>query len=205
MSAGARPGTRTHMPDVTEMLNTDHREVEALFAQFESTGSYDVAMQICDELLRHATVEEEIVYPALAEADREIEQEAEEEHQEAERLIEQIQAMEPGDPQLRDLMIRLKQAVQHHVEEEESQAWPKLRAQFGDKLDELGRKVEQRKSQLAAEEDGEDTTTPTSSTAGGGLLDLTKEELMDRARKADISGRSSMTKKQLAEALSRRS
>ena len=188
------------MPDVTEMLNTDHREVEALFTQFESTGSYDVAMQICDELLRHATVEEEIVYPALAEADREIEQEAEEEHQEAEQLIEQIQAMEPGDPQLRDLMIRLKQAVQHHVEEEESQAWPKLRAQYGDKLDELGRKVEQRKSQLMAEEDGEDTTD---TAPQGGLLDLTKEELMDRARKADISGRSSMNKKQLAEALSR--
>jgi hemerythrin superfamily protein len=190
------------MPDVTEMLNMDHREVEALFAQFESTGSYDIAMQICDELLRHATVEEEIVYPALAEADREIEQEAEEEHQEAEQLIEEIQAMEPGDTQLRDRMMRLKQAVQHHVEEEESQAWPKLRARFGDKLDDLGRKVEQRKSQLMAEEEGEDTG---SSTTEGGLLDLTKEELMDRARKADISGRSNMNKKQLAEALSRRS
>ena len=204
MSELGTPGTRRDMPDVTEMLNTDHREVETLFAEFETTGSYDTAMQICDELVRHATVEEEIVYPALAQADPEIEREAEQEHQEAEQLIEQIQAMEPGDPQLRDLMIRLKQAVQHHVEEEESEAWPKLRERFSDKLDELGQKVEQRKSQLLAEEDGTDTSTATG-TENGGLLDLTKEELLQKAREADISGRSKMDKKQLAAALSKRS
>jgi len=193
------------MADVTEMLNTDHREVEALFDEYESTGSYDVAMQICEELLRHATVEEEIVYPALAKADQEIEQEAEKEHQEAEQLIEQAQAMEPGDPRLRPTMERLKQAVQHHVDEEESQAWPKLRARFSDKLDELGQLVEQRKQELKADEEGERSSTGSAGGSAGDLLDLTKEELLERARKADIAGRSKMDKTQLAEALSKQS
>ncbi|HVM07548.1 MAG TPA: hemerythrin domain-containing protein [Acidimicrobiales bacterium] len=187
------------MPDVTELLNTDHREVEQLFAEYEQTQDWNIAMQICDELLRHATVEEEIVYPALEKADQEITQEAEQEHQDAEQLIEQIQSLEADDPQLPQLMTQLKEAVQHHVEEEESEAWPKLREQFGDKLDELGTKVEERKQQLKAEEEG--TGSGGSESGAGGLIDLTKDELMEKAREADIQGRSKMNKDELAQAL----
>jgi hemerythrin superfamily protein len=196
------------VPDVIEMLNHDHREVEVLFTEFESSQSYDVAMEICEELLLHATVEEEIVYPALRQADAEIEREAEQEHKEAEQLIEQIQALQPGDPQLTPLVMRLKQSVQHHVEEEETQAWPKMRQQFADKLESLGQAVEQRKEQLKTEEGGEiplegGRTSPSSAT--GGLLDLTKEELYEKAKQADIKGRSNMKKEELAEALTKRS
>ena len=203
------------MPDVIEILNHDHREVEVLFNEFESSQNYDVAMEICEELLLHATVEEEIVYPALRQADAEIEREAEQEHKEAEQLIEQIQALQPGDAQLAPLVMRLKQAVLHHVEEEETQAWPKLRQEFADKLDSLGQAVEQRKDQLKTEEGGETTindrgtTTATASTSSGsssdGLLDLTKEELYEKAKRADIKGRSSMKKHELANALAKQS
>ena len=60
------------MPDVTTLLEQDHREVEQLFTEFEQTGDREIALQICQELEIHTTVEEEIVYPVLAEqVDRE--------------------------------------------------------------------------------------------------------------------------------------
>jgi hemerythrin superfamily protein len=132
------------MPNVIELLNHDHREVEQLFAQFESTQDRTIALQICDELTLHTTVEEELVYPVLADIDAELEQEAEEEHDEAAQLIERIQAMPDGDPELVATVMKLQGAVRHHVQEEESEAWPKLRAEAGGKLDELGRLVEER-------------------------------------------------------------
>jgi len=89
------------MPNVLELLNTDHREVEQLFSQFESTQDFSIARQICQELTVHAAVEEEIVYPVLASINEEVEQEAEEEHDEAKELIARIETMTPDDPDLR--------------------------------------------------------------------------------------------------------
>jgi len=131
--------------DVTELLQHDHRTVEGLFSQYKSTQDDAIVEQICQELERHATVEEEIVYPRLAEIDPELEQHAEEEHATAKELIAQIRS-QPGDAAR--LVEQLQQSVQHHVEEEESKAFPALRQRLGDELDDLGKAVEQRKQEL---------------------------------------------------------
>ena len=136
------------MPNVIELLNADHREVEQLFAQFESTQDPSIALQICSELTVHATVEEEIVYPVLERIDREVEQEAEEEHAEAKQLIARIRSMSPDDPSFVSTVMELKRGIQHHVEEEEGEAWDKLRSGAGSQLDVLGGRVEARKEQL---------------------------------------------------------
>src|SRR5688500_1072985 len=72
-------GGSTNM-DVIELLQQDHRKVEGLFNDYQSTQDDDTAEQICRELEMHTTIEEEIVYPRLAEIDAELEQHAEEEH-----------------------------------------------------------------------------------------------------------------------------
>jgi hypothetical protein len=63
--------------EVTELLQQDHRTVEGLFSQYKSTQDDATVEQICQELERHTTVEETIVYPRLAEIDPELEQHAE--------------------------------------------------------------------------------------------------------------------------------
>jgi hemerythrin superfamily protein len=131
--------------DVTELLQQDHRTVEGLFSQYKSTQDDATVEQICQELERHARVEEEIVYPRLAEIDPELEQHAEEEHATAKELIAQIRSR-PDDAGR--LVEQLQQSVQHHVEEEESKAFPALRQRLGDELDDLGKAVEQRKQEL---------------------------------------------------------
>ena len=198
------------MPNVIELLNHDHREVEQLFAQFESTQDFDIALQICAELTLHATVEEEIVYPVLERIDAETEQEAEEEHAEAKELIARIQAMEPGDPQLVPTVMELKAGIEHHVEEEEGEAWEKMQAEAGDQLDELGTAVTERKAELLGqvvtgvptEVRGTGTTTATSTTSDD-FSSMTKDELYKLAQDREIEGRSNMKKDELIRALSR--
>jgi hemerythrin superfamily protein len=131
--------------DVTELLQQDHRKVEALFTQYESTQDDATVDQICQELEIHTTVEEEIVYPRLAEIDADLEEHAEEEHAQAKELITQLRDS-PADPA--GLVEQLKTAVQHHVQEEETKAFPAMRERLGGELESLGAAVEQRKQQL---------------------------------------------------------
>jgi hemerythrin superfamily protein len=131
--------------DVTELLQQDHRKVEALFTQYESTQDDATVDQICQELETHTTVEEEIVYPRLAEIDANLEEHAEEEHAQAKDLITQLRDS-PADPAA--LVEQLKTAVQHHVQEEETKAFPAMRQRLGGELESLGAAVEQRKQQL---------------------------------------------------------
>jgi hemerythrin-like domain-containing protein len=192
------------MADVITLLNQDHREVEQLFAEFRSTQDPAVVDQICEELTVHAAVEEEVVYPVLKRIDADLEQEAEEEHDQAKQLIVQIQSLTTGDPQLGELIRQLEDAVQHHVQEEEDEAWPKLREGAGDQLDDLGARVEQRKQELlqAGVDLGADDPAAAAGSAGGSVPeDATKEELYERAKEAGVEGRSTMDKDELREAV----
>ena len=193
------------MPNVIELLNHDHREVEQLFAQFESTQDRDIALQICAELTVHATVEEEIVYPVLERIDAETEREAEEEHADAKELIARIQTMEPGDPELVPTVMKLKAGIEHHVEEEEGVAWDKMQAEARDQLDALGAAVQERKAELIGQVL---TGTPTevrgtATTSTTDFRSMTKDELYQLAKDREIEGRSNMRKDDLIRALSR--
>jgi len=136
------------VPDVVEVIEHDHREVEQLFAQFESSHDRAVADQICDELDRHATAEEAEVYPVIADevsGGKKLADEAEGEHKEAKQLIGRIRRTK--DPErLAELMTELKQAIQHHVQEEESEMLPKARQELPEsELEELAERFEEAK------------------------------------------------------------
>jgi hemerythrin superfamily protein len=136
--------------DVVDKIEHDHREVEALFAEFDRTPNRGLALKICDELEVHATAEEDAVYPVLeadlsSEADKV--EEAEHEHQEARDLIEQIRSVEEF-AELVELMAQLETAISHHVDEEESEMLPKARLELpSEELDELGEKFEDAKAE----------------------------------------------------------
>ena len=117
------------MADVTELIESDHREVEALFEQFKSDGSKQTALKICEELDAHASAEESVFYPVVRDEVPDGEKLADEgadEHGEARQLIGRIKNTE-DDAHLAELVNELEQAVSHHVNEEEREMLPKSR------------------------------------------------------------------------------
>lgn len=158
-----------------ELLINDHRNVRKLFKEYEkihekaaAEDKQELAEQICTEFLMHANVEEQIFYPAVRDAikDEELIDEAEVEHQTARDLIEQIQAMTPDD-ELYDAKVRvLGEYVEHHVEEEEKEMFPKVKKAKLD-LDAMGEEMMQAKETartgfLAAKTKGKRTGRPAS-------------------------------------------
>jgi hemerythrin-like domain-containing protein len=144
--------------DAVAMLTADHREVEQLFKQFEDlsdrakASKKKLADQICNALILHTTLEEEIFYPALREATKEAEDKVDEavvEHASAKDLIAQIQEMDPDD-ELYDAKVKvLSEQIDHHVEEEEKEMFPMAKKSKMD-LAALGQEMAARKQELAA-------------------------------------------------------
>ncbi len=143
--------------DAIEMLISDHRKVEKLFKEYEKLveeGSYNekeaLAATICAELTIHTQIEEEIFYPAARDIldEEDLVDEAIVEHASAKDLIAQLAEMSPDDD-LYDAKVKvLSELVEHHVEEEEDEMFPKLKKA---KLDTraLGPQMADRKQQLA--------------------------------------------------------
>ena len=147
--------------DAIDMLTTDHKAVKALFKQYdklaESGADGDerqaIARQICRMLTAHATVEEELFYPAAREVlgdDADLVDEADVEHATAKDLIAQIEDASP-DEELYDAKVKvLGEYIDHHVKEEEGEMFPKVKKA---KLDtkSLGEEMAVRKEELMAE------------------------------------------------------
>ena len=138
------------MPDVTKLLETDHREVEDLFAKAETTtgaARQQVVAKLADELTIHAEVEEQIVYPAMREAGLDdLIDEAETEHQKVKELVARLQTMDATTTEIDSLLAELKSDVEHHVHEEETDAFPTFRASADPStLSSLGAQVEEMK------------------------------------------------------------
>src|SRR5687767_9801379 len=111
--------------DAIGLLKADHREVEGYFEAFEKARSDDrkqeLAEKICTALTMHATIEEEIYYPAFLEATEEedLHHEAAVEHEGAKRLIADIEASGPDDDYFDAKVTVLSEMIKHHVKEEE--------------------------------------------------------------------------------------
>ncbi|MDQ6882176.1 MAG: hemerythrin domain-containing protein [Pseudomonadota bacterium] len=138
--------------DACTLLDTDHQKVERLFTEYQSAQNASrksqLAQEICMELTVHATIEEEIFYPAFLAATRDdkLVEDAEEEHQEAKDLIAEIEDGDKIDP----MMARLQKAIEHHVKEERTEMFPKARKAAGMDLMALGAQLEARKKELMA-------------------------------------------------------
>lgn len=160
--AARRAAVRT--PDAVDLLTTDHKEVKKLFKAYqklvdvdaESGEKLEIATQICTMLTAHATVEEEIFYPAAREVlgeDEDLVDEADVEHASAKDLIAQIEAGSPEDPLYNAKVKVLGEYIDHHVKEEEGEMFPKVRKTDLD-LDALGEEIAARKAALLGEADG---------------------------------------------------
>jgi len=147
--------------DAIKLLTTDHKQVKALFKQYdelvEGEGSDEerqaLAEEICQMLTVHATVEEELFYPAAREVledDADLVDEADVEHATAKELIAQIESASPAEDHYDAKVKVLGEYIAHHVQEEEGEMFPKVR-KAGLDTAALGLGLAARKEQLMAE------------------------------------------------------
>jgi hemerythrin superfamily protein len=138
--------------DAIALLEKDHREVEAMFKQFEKLDSKpekaQLAAKICLALTVHTMIEEELLYPpAHDEIEEDVVDEAIVEHNGAKQLIAEIEAMKPSE-HLYDAKVKvLSEYIKHHVKEEQDEMFPQLR-RSGIDLQDLGEQLMQRKVEL---------------------------------------------------------
>ena len=142
--------------EATAMLRADHKKVAGLFDAFEKTNSAarkkKIVSEICMELTVHATLEEEIFYPAVKAAlkDHELVPEATVEHGSVKDLIAQVKDVEP-DGEMYDARVKVMgEFVKHHVKEEQNEMFPKAKKTKLDMIA-LGAQMAERKAELMAQ------------------------------------------------------
>jgi iron-sulfur cluster repair protein YtfE (RIC family) len=144
------------------LLRKDHIEVKLLFKQAEHAGGKNKVIifnMIKASLAVHAQIEEEIFYPAVKKARSEQVKdevrEGYEEHKQIKRLLAALSKITPAD-ETYDMKLKvLKEDVEHHVKEEESEMFPDAKKYLReDRLAELGEELDHRKKQLQAHHNG---------------------------------------------------
>ncbi|MEU4333567.1 hemerythrin domain-containing protein [Micromonospora lupini] len=183
--------------DVVDILVADHREVETLFVELETRqGTPEHRRQLADvviaELVRHAVAEEAYVYPtarkALPDGDQLADHEIEE-HSDAERTMKDLESVDPSDPRFDELLAHLTSTIRHHVQDEESDLFPRLRAATArEELVELAAKVTAFKKVAPTRPHPAAPDHPPANkllAPGTGMIDRLRDALSDRPTSMD--------------------
>jgi hemerythrin superfamily protein len=141
--------------DAIEMLKADHQKVRNLFSRYTTTSDQKEKRKIADqvfvELEIHTQLEETVFYPTFAEeTDKEGKQlvtESLEEHQAVKELIDELRDLD-DDAEFDSKFHALMADVQHHVEEEESEMFPKAEEALEESLEDLMDEMQELKQQL---------------------------------------------------------
>ncbi|HEX6247892.1 MAG TPA: hemerythrin domain-containing protein [Nocardioidaceae bacterium] len=137
--------------DAIVLLKDDHKEILKTFRDFENAGENAVKTKgklvdrIIELLTVHTYIENEVVYPRVRDLVPGLEDEIDEsyeEHHVADLLVVELAAMKPDAQRFDAKTTVLIENVRHHIEEEESDWFPKVREALGRKqLQEIGEEM----------------------------------------------------------------
>ena len=144
--------------DAVKLLESQHREVEKLFSRIESAKGTSEQQKlfdtIADKLAIHAAIEEHQFYPAVkAKRTEDILLESLEEHVGIKRVIADLLRVSASDDTFHAKVKVLKEQVEHHVEEEETDLFPKVRKLLSkEQLEALGQEMTAEQADLEKNE-----------------------------------------------------
>ncbi len=144
--------------NATQLLKEQHQEVKDLFEEFE--GAEDPAEQretfvkLADAISAHSTIEEKIFYPSVKVPEtEELLTESVEEHLSVKRLIADLLELDEADASFKAKVKVLQEQIEHHVEEEEGDLFPKVKKLFiAEELEAMGTEMERMYDELMAGE-----------------------------------------------------
>jgi hypothetical protein len=157
-------------PDrATRLLIADHHQARALLERYRllaGSGADErdaVGEELCELLVVHATLEEELLYPAAAAAGVDAALLDAHAHRRLRDAVARVRAMHADDAQRAPALIALAQAACRHADDEEATLFACCRAAAMD-LDALGERLNERQAELLV--NGAGRAAP----AAGGLL-----------------------------------
>lgn len=115
--------------DIFEQIKKDHEKARQLATRIEALSDDESAERerlfrtFREEILLHAHSEEKAFYRPLSKHEETSEevQHAKKEHKEAEAMIEQLSGMDAASPDWITLFRKLRQSLEHHMQEEENE------------------------------------------------------------------------------------
>lgn len=143
-----------------ELLINDHEIVKELLGELMQTSNRatkkrkQLLDKIDQELKLHTRIEEEIFYPAFKKAgkkeDAQMYFEAIEEHRAVEELVlPDLENTEVNGDKFGGRAKVLKELLEHHIEEEESEMFPRARELFSEEqLEQLGEQMQAMKDEM---------------------------------------------------------
>ena len=142
-----------------DLLKADHVRVKDILAQLsESTDRSqkkrtDLVAKLEMEITIHTKLEEEVLYPAFKEAGGKEQEkmyyEAKEEHRTVDSLVlPDLKATDPSTPEFAGRTKVVRELIEHHIEEEETEMFPEAKKLLGKAtLDALGEHMEAMKAE----------------------------------------------------------
>src|SRR4051812_15939531 len=137
----------------THLLETQHRQVKALFKRLEERDSdHQAALEeLANSLAAHMAIEQDIFYPAVRQVARELINESYEEHALAEVALKRLLTTAPEEDAFQARLAALSALILHHVKEEEEELFPRVEATLDDAaLEQLGTSLQQRFDEVFA-------------------------------------------------------
>jgi hemerythrin-like domain-containing protein len=134
--------------DAIVLLKNDHKEIRKVFRDFQKAGENahaakgKLVKKMIELLTVHTYIENEVMYPRVRELLPDLEDdilESYEEHHVADVLVMELFGMKPDAERFTAKTTVLIENVDHHIDEEEKEWFPKVREGLGRKaLQELG-------------------------------------------------------------------
>jgi len=137
-----------------DLLKKDHQEAARLMDQIETAADggqnsgVELFNQLKNALTLHTRIEEQVFYPALEnhQETRDLVKEAYTEHDEVKNLLSEISGLSPSSKEFMNKLTELRDNVEHHVEEEENEMFPKVKQVLSqNQIDEIGRRMQEMK------------------------------------------------------------
>lgn len=159
------------------LLKSHHKKAKAALKKLSHGYDADTLDTVASELAAHMVIEETIFYPAVRRVKPDLVMESYEEHALAQLALKRLLSTTSRDQRFKARAKALFDLIDHHVEEEEEELFPKVQKSLDDDmLDALGAKMKQRFETLV--DQGHDAVLP----AGAGKVTADRSsELIPRS------------------------
>ncbi len=127
----------------TELLKRQHDEVKAILKLLEKANGQTNALleKLANNIAAHMVIEQELFYPAVLKVKESLVLEGYEEHAVARFALKRLMKSSPDDHTFKAKVTTLREILEHHMEEEEDELFPRADKELGENSEGLAEEM----------------------------------------------------------------